>query len=799
MFNSFLKIAIRNLQKRPFYSFINILGLSIGMACTLLIAVYITHELSYDRFHDKADRIYRLGSDLEVGSGGFKGAAVASGVAQVLEAEVPAVEMAVRIDQSDDRLFQRGDIIIKEDKVLSADPEFFRMFSFQLLEGNPATALAEPRSIVMTEEVARKYVPEGKLIGQSLQMDGVLYQITGLMRPVPEASHMQFKIVYSFLSNPKHQQEGWGDLNTATYFLLHKNATIEEVNAQLTPLLAKYFEEYELFQQLGYKVEMFTQALTDIHLHSHLLGEFEPNANAKHLYIFGAIATFILLLACINFMNLATARSAERAKEVGVRKSMGSARSLLIRQFLGESLLLSIISVILAIALAELLSLPFSQLAAKELQLPIQSFWFVPSVLLLGIVAGVIAGSYPAFYLTRFRPAEVLRGRLAIGNKNIWLRNTLVVFQFVVSIVLIVCTLGVFEQLQFIRNKDLGFDRENIIILKGGKALSASREGFYNALMQQAEVKSLSFSDSSPLEQHDGSVFIPSVQDDSERGFTFRDEDAQVLQYMQVSYDYISTMGIRLKEGRNFSREATSDSMNYALIINEAAARQLGLKEPVGSIVMAASEFEAEVVGVTEDYHYESLHHKVQPFVLLLSDAQNYVEVKVQSENLTHTLSMLEEQWDLHSDGTPFDYSFLNEDFEALFRADQQVGKIFGAFTSLAIFIACIGLLALASFMAEQRTKEIGIRKVLGASVKSIILLLSKDFTRLIMLAFVLAVPLAYWAMRTWLNDFAYRIHIGISSFIVAGSLALLIALLTVSYQSFKAAVVNPVKSLRNE
>ncbi|MDF9799872.1 putative ABC transport system permease protein [Catalinimonas alkaloidigena] len=799
MIRNYISIAFRHLCKRKFYAIINVLGLAIGMSCTLLIAVYILQELSYDRFHEKADRIYRLATHLEVGESGFIGAGVSPAVAQPFKEETPAVEMVVRMNRGGSSILMKDEITIKEDKILAADPDFFRLFSFPLLKGNPEKVLQEPNSVVMTQETARKYFQQEDPLGQTIFMDGELFQITGIMEPMPQASHFHFDIIYSYITDPISKEENWGKLDAATYFLLREGAAIEEVEANLDPLLKKYLREYAMFQEMGYTIEMFTQALTDIHLHSHILGEYEANSNIKYLYIFGAIAFFILLIACINFMNLATARSADRAKEVGVRKTMGSRRTTLVQQFLAESLLLSLVAMLLALGLAELLRIPFGEIADKDIQLPLSSPWFLPSVLLLGIIVGVLAGSYPAFYLTRFRPVEVLRGRLGAGSKNAYLRNSLVVFQFVVSIVLIVCTLLVYEQLQFVRNKDLGFDKENVIILENALALGTNTDSFKNALLQMSEVQSMSFTNVSPLGGYEATGFIPASPSDSSSGSAYRDEDALVLSDIMVSYDYLPTMGIQLKEGRNFSREIASDSAYHAVILNEQAVKTLGMKEPVGNTVLIGGMYVAEVVGVVEDFHFKSLHSAVEPLVIVLSDKRNFVEVKVASDNLPHALALLEEQWNLHADGTPFDYSFLDEDFDALFRADQRVGMIFGGFTILAIFIACLGLLALASFMAEQRSKEIGIRKVMGASVKSIMLLLSKDFTKLVIIAFVVAIPLSYFAVRQWLNDFAYKIDIGLTSFIIAGVLALLIAVLTVSYQSVKAALANPVNSLRDE
>jgi len=799
MGKNLLTIAFRNLRKRLFYTSINIFGLALGMACTLLIIVYILHELSYDRFHQNADRIYRLGMNVQVGESGFTGVRVSPGVAEPFTEEIPEVTMTVRMNQHSNKIFRKGNITIKEDNVLSADSSFFQLFSFPLIQGDPETALQQPNSVVMTEAVARKYFQHEDPLGQQIIMDGKTFQGTGIRQEVPPTSHFKFDIVYSFLSDAASKIDDWGNIDSYTYFLLQENAGIENVDVQAEALLRKYFGEYDLFQELGYTVEMFTQPMTEIHLHSHVRGEFEANGDVKYLYIFGAIALFTLLIACINFMNLATARSADRDKEVGIRKTMGSLQGELIRQFLGEALLLSLLSTLLALGLAELLRIPFSQIADKPIHLPYDELWFIPAVLLLGITVGLLAGSYPAFYLTRFRPVQVLRGRLVAGSKNVYLRNSLVVFQFVISIVLIVCTLAVNRQLQYIRNKDLGFTKENMLVLKNGKSLEESKDAFYNVLTDLSEVKGVSFTDVSPLAGYNGTVFIPAIKVDSIEGETFRDEDAQILSSLMVSYDYLPTMNIRLKEGRNFSRTIVADSANYAIILNEQAVKALGLSQPIGSTVMVASEFEGKVVGVVEDYHYESLHSKVEPLVLVLSDEHNYVEISLASNDLPGTLETIEAAWKRHTGGMPMDYSFLDEDFDSLFKADQRVGMIFGGFSLLAIAIACLGLLALAAFMAEQRTKEIGIRKVLGASVNNIVLLLSKDFTRPIAIAFVVATPLAYWAIQQWLNDFAYRTDVGLSTFILSGTLALLIALLTVSYQSIKAAIANPVDSLRNE
>ena len=799
MLKNYLKIALRNLRKRPFYTGINILGLAVGMACTMLITVYIYQELSYDRFHENAGRIHRIATHVKIGDTEFTGAAASPALGPTMVKEIPEVEMAVRIDRVYNTIVKREDLAFNENKLLAAGPDFFEIFSFPLTQGNPSTVLDKPNTVVLSQEAAQRYFSLEDPIGQQLQINDQLFQVSGVMKDVPGNSHMQFDIVYSLMTDPMYNSDDWGDIRVATYYRIQENADPKLVEARANELLASYFGEYELFQELGYMVEFITQPMLGIHLHSKLRGEFGPNGDIKYLYIFGAIALFILLIACINFMNLATARSADRAKEVGIRKTMGSVRSRLIIQFLGESIILSFLATLLALGLAELLRVPFGDFTGRTILLPLLEWWFLPTILLFSLFVGLLAGSYPAFYLTRFRPSEVLKGEISRGQKNVVFRNTLVVLQFAISIILIVCTLMVYQQLQYVRNKDLGFNKENVLVIENSSELGDSKEAFENTLRALSQVQDISFTSVAPLTGTDGSVFTPATFVDSLGGEDYLDENAQVLNSIRVSYDYLPTMGIPITTGRNFSREVAADSNNYALIINEQAARTLGLSDPVGSKVMYASEFEATVVGVTEDFHYQSLHSAVEPLVMVLSEAHNFTEVRLLSDDLPGTLAEIDRHWKEHSGGLPFNYSFLDEDFDALFRSDQQMGLLFGTFAAIAILIACLGLLALATFMAEQRTKEVGVRKVLGASVGHIIVLLTKDFTKLVLIAFVLAAPLAYYAIQLWLREFAYRIDPNVMTFLVAGILALLVAVITVSWQSYKAAVANPVKSLRNE
>ena len=790
MLKHYFKVVFRNMWKQRFYTSINVLGLAIGMACTLLITLYILDELSYDRFHKKVDRIYRLVSHINIGESEVETPNTSPGVAEVIAEELPEVELAVRMDRPNPQVVRHDYQSFVENKMIAADADFFNVFSFPLLSGDPATALAEPNSVVLTKAKADIYFPQGDALGNSLYIEDKLCKVTGIMEAVPAQSHFHFDIVYSFTTLAKSKQTDWGNINTHTYFLLKEGSSTQGMNDKLNGLLEKYLNDFERFRERGWTFEMYVQPLADVHLHSHLLEELEPNGNITNLYVFGAIALFIILIAGINFMNLATARSADRAKEVGVRKALGTLRGTLIRQFLAESLMMSLIAMLLALSLAELLRIPFNHIAGKEIALNLlENTWLFPSIVLFTIIIGLLAGSYPAFYLTRFQPVEVLRGRIAAGSKDSPLRNSLVVFQFAISIGLIVCTLLVYQQLQYIQNKELGFEKENLLILSHADQLGEHKEAFYNSMMQNAAVLSLGFSNNAPFTSSDGAYFNP-------KG---RDEEGQIINYTRVSYDYPKVMGVHLKEGRSFSREFVGDTA--VILVNEALVDHLGLENPVGTVLEAggADGKLYTIVGVLENFHFKSLHTEIHPLILMLSDEFSFAEIKVQSENLRETIAFIENVWKQYAPQTPFDYSFLDEDFGALFQAEQRLGQIFGVFTGLAIFVACLGLLALAAFMAEQRTKEIGIRKVLGASVSHIVILLSKDFTKLVLIAFLIAVPVGYFAMSRWLENFAYRIDIDISVFIVAGGVAVVIAWLTVSYQSIKAALMNPVKSLRNE
>lgn len=803
MIRNYLKITFRNLANQKFYTALNIVGLSIGIASCVLILLYVYNELSYDTFNEKGDRIYRVGLNGKIADQEIFTTNTCPPLAFTAVLEFPEVENATRIfPYWGQQIIRYGETAIVEEKVYFADSTFFDIFSYKFLEGNPATALTEPNTVVLPEDMARKYFGDEPAMGKTLLLgsEKVPTKVIGILEKLPANSHFQFSMLRSMITYENSRSEHWLNNNLITYLLLHKDASIASLNEKLQALVIERvgpeLQQFlgvsmETYAQQGNKFGYFLQPLLDIHLHSNLQDELEPNGDITYVYIFAAIAFFIILLACINFMNLATARSANRAKEVGIRKTLGSLRSSLMRQFLTESVILSLIATVLALAAALLLLRPFNNVAGKEISMELFTKpWFLLSLLGLMLVVGVIAGSYPAFYLSSFKPVEVLKGKLKAGMKSSGIRNVLVVFQFFISITLIICTLLVYEQLDYTRNKNLGFDKENVVVIEGTWHMSEGEQNtFKQELLGQTQVVNASISNNVPPGVNNTTIY-------RKKG---TEEDILISTYY-VDYEHLSTMQMELMEGRNFSREFPTDTA--AVILNEAAVREFGFDNPLNEMIQyfgngRTQEF--KVVGVIKDFNYETLRNDIRPLALFLTKQGGNMAVRIAPGNVASTLTDLENIWENYAPGEPFQYRFLDESYDALFRGEQRLGKVFSIFTGLAILVACLGLLGLAAFMAEQRTKEIGIRKVLGASVSSVMLLLSKDFTKLVIIAFVLSIPAAYFIMDKWLEGFAFRIAIGPGIFVLAGLSALFIAWLTVSWQSAKAASANPVHSLRSE
>ncbi|MCH8981016.1 ABC transporter permease [candidate division KSB1 bacterium] len=803
MISNYLKVALRNLLKHKAYTFINVVGLSIGLACCVLILLYVKDELSYDRYHTKADRIYRVILHGRLAGNEIHAANTCVPMAATLTAEFPEVEFATRLDNLGTVLVSHKEKSFNEERVFFADSSFFDIFTLGLLSGNPKNVLSAPNSVVLTEATVRKYFGEDDPMGRTLTFDdNTDYLVTGVSENVPENSHFHFDFLASFNSLSWSTSTFWVNNNLKTYILLQENVPPSQLEAKFPQLIRKYVAPqiqqglgvtYDEFIESGGEYNYSLQPFTNIHLYSKLEDEIEPGGNAAYITIFSIIAFFVLLLACINFMNLATARSANRAKEVGIRKVVGSRQIQLIKQFLIEAALLSFIAMVVAVFLVELFLPWFNDLAAKNIEINFLSDrYLLPGLFLVTILVSVLAGSYPAFYLAAFKPIAVLKGASTVGatGRSPLLRKILVVFQFAVSIILIIGTLVVGKQMQYIRNKQLGFNKEQVVVIHRADA-TGDISAFETEIERLPNVISAAATRHLPGQSMDVNVFKPEGAPETE---------GYLVNTFSVGYDYIETLGIELLAGRSFSRDFGSDSSAY--IINEAAMKKFGWDEAVGKTILEpdqAGPLIGQVIGLMKDFHYKSLHAEIEPALLRLASFPTYVASRISSDNIQGTLSDLEKIWQEFAPEQPFQYSFLDQDFDKLYRADQQVGKLVGTFTVFAICIACLGLFGLASFSAEQRTKEIGVRKVLGASVPNIILLLSKEFTKLVIVAFIIAAPIALYAMNKWLQEFAYKTDINILIFILAGSGALLIAYLTVGYQAAKAALANPIDALKYE
>jgi len=806
MLKNYFKVAIRNLTRQKGYSLINISGLAIGIASAILIILFVSDELSYDRHHEKADQIYRVGLAGRIANNEMEVALSCAPIGAALVSDYPEVITSTRIYAfSGDPIIRYEEKSFVENQFIYVDSTFFDVFTIPFIRGNPETALNRPNTLVLTKSIANKYFGDENPVGKSLEAgnERTNYEITGVVEDYPENSHFHFDLLASFVSHPYSQNDMWISNNNYTYILLQEGILPEQLTAKFPEMITKYIGpalqtfmgvSLEEFLSGGNKWGYFLQPVTDIHLHSNLGYELEANGSNTIVYIFSIIAFFLIIIACINFMNLATARSANRAKEVGLRKVVGSSKLLLIRQFLSESVLLSFISLVIAIILVEIFLPYFNNLSGKHLDINyLVSWFFLPILIGLGLFVGLLAGSYPAFYLSRFQPVKVLRGMLPSGMKSSRLRGVLVIFQFTITIILFISTFVVSKQMSYIRKKDLGFDKENLVIIKRAYALSQQGQAFIQELLKNPDVTSATISNTIPGELFGNTAFYP-------EGTGV--EGTHAINYMASDHDFAKTFGLEITRGRFFSKDLASDSM--AVVLNTAAIKSLGFTNPIDTILYQISgtpgqDVPLKVIGVLKDFHYESLHQKIRPLVILLNEnALNYITSRINSANKSETMGFLKEKWEEFVD-QPFDYSFLENDLAAHYNDDKRTGSIFGIFSILAIFVASIGLLGLASFMAEQRTKEIGIRKALGASIPGILKLLSREIIILILISTPIAWLVAWFYMKDWLQDFAYRINIGVLTLIISSLLAFIIALLTVSYQAIKAANSNPADSLRYE
>ncbi|MCE7994225.1 MAG: FtsX-like permease family protein [Roseivirga sp.] len=804
MLKNYFKVALRNIFRQKAYAFINISGLAIGISCCLLIVSYVLDELSYDNFHPEAEQTYRIALDRKFPDNQFMYARSPVPMGPTVAREIPEVTAATRMFNTFGSLtFQYEDRYFDERNVIAVDSNFFDFFGVELLMGDSEKVLNDPNSLIITEEMATKYFGNEEPLGKQLEIQNIgQMMVRGVVKSMPSNAHFHFDFLFSLNTIPGlYNSQFWGAYNIYNYVKMAPES-VTEVESKLMPLLQRYMEpqiqsvlgiSWKQYEEAGNAHRYFFQPIGDIHLHSALQWELEPNGSLSTVYLFTGISAFILLIACINFINLSTARSANRAKEVGMRKVLGAIKGQLMIQFLTESVLMCLLALVLAMGLTALILPFFNELSGKFITI---SSFLSPAMLAIllsfTLTLGIVSGLYPAFFLSAFKPVMVLKGKLKGGAKNSWLRNGLVIFQFAVSIVLVIGTMVIYQQLQFLNDKSLGFDKDQLVVVERAGLLANQSTTFKNALLQNPDVLDVTGMNSIPGRQITGGTFTDVTGDASDRF---------LMPNLTGDYDLIATMGLEMVEGRAFDPEIVTDST--AVIINEAAARTFKWQDPIGKQLQPINGPIFQVIGVVKDFHYESLHQEIRPLALFARnlDAQpaNLMVVKLNTQNLSETLRFLDDQWAAFVPERALAYRFVNEEFGALYAAEQRSGKIFTAFSTLAIFIACLGAFGLAAFLATQRIKEIGVRKVLGASTFGIVSLLSKDFVKLILIANLVGWPLAYLGMQRWLESFAYAVGVNWLTFILVAVGSIAIALITVSYHSIRAALNNPADTLHHD
>lgn len=796
MLKNYFKIAWRNFHRHKGYSFVNTAGFAMGMACCLLIFIYVRHELSYDKFYKDVERIYRIAQDIRTQTANRVFAPISPMVAPTLKSDYPQVENAARAMTTSSRLVRREETFFYEDYFMYADQELFDIFTIPFIQGNSKEALTRPQTVVISERMALKYFGRANPLGKTLEINKREYEIIGVVADPPENTHIKYDLIASLetLSNWS-EMSNWYSTMFYTYLKLKPNVNVEKFSQQVSSLADKYVGKK--LGSRGSAYQYFLQPISGIHLHSHLRYEIEPPGNVLYIYIFSFVGFFILIIACLNFMNLATSRAANRAKEVGMRKVVGAQRFQLIGQFLGESLLVAFLSLCFAMVIVRFTIPLLNNLTGT-------SFSFVdllnPLVLIsligCGILVGLAAGLYPAFVLSAFRPVLTLKGTKSAGSRSFAMRTVLVVVQFTISVVLIIGTLIMYKQFNFMKNQHLGFEKEQKLVLplRGGISIEKNYETVKDLFSKHPSITSATVSSSVPGR---------GVSNFGIRLVGEEDDKSQSMFHTYFDHDFIPDYGIEIVVGRAFQKGMSTD-IKGAFLINEAAVKAFGWSSPeevLGKHLKTGYGGRINpIIGVTKDFHYRGLQSEVEPLVMeFLPESFRYITLSIDITSMKETLAFIESQWKILFPGYPFENFFLDTDFDRQYRADEQVGRIFRIFTLLGLFIACLGLLALASFTAESRTKEIGVRKVLGASVTEIVIMLSKQFTKWVLLANCIAWPIAYYFMHRWLKNFAYRININIVTFLLSGILVLFVALITVSYQSIKASLANPVDSLRYE
>ena len=794
MLTNYFKIAVRSLLKDKGYSVLNILGLTIGLTFSFFLLFYINDELSYDRYHEKVDRIYRIGAAIKEPERADKVAVTQFPLAPTLKKEFPEVEQSVHFVRNGNKtLFKKGDEQFFEEKVFYADSNVFDIFTYKFIAGNAKRALIAPNSLVLTRSVAEKYFQTtDNVVGKSLQGKKDTYNITAIIEDVPQNSHLRFNLLISATSLGKDFGNNWGNFGFYTYVLLNKNTTPKTFEKKLVPMYEKYMAS--IFSPFNVKINYLVQPIADIHLRSELNNEPEELGNMSYIYTFSAVALFMILIACINYMNLTTARSARRAKEIGIRKVSGSLQRHLIAQFLTESTVITLASLFLSFLLIALLLPVFNNLSGKSFTFG-TAFQPITLVTILAIVVGLLGGSYPAFYLAKFNPLVVLKGNLAKASSNAPLRQTLVVLQFTISMVMLISTWVVYDQLDFMKNKDLGYSKDQVLVLN---MPPIERDGRNEIKLMKSE-----FLKNPKVLSASSSWYTPGSSNQNVSLMAIEGKTGFVnlgVEFYGVDQNYCQTLGIQMIKGRNFTELDRADSLRR-MIVNEALVKKMGWGDALGKKIRFAGDTInlAEVVGVFKDFHQKSLYNPIEPLILMYRENNGSVQAKISPDDIPGTLAYLEKAYKRIFPEHSFQYTFLDQDFQSQFEADQKRGQIFTAFSSLTVLIACLGLLGLVAFTTEQRKKEISVRKVMGAETGHIVVLVAKNFVILVGVSCLLAFPIAWYFMNQWLEPFPYRTDIKLFTFLFSAVIVLFITLLTVGFHTIKAALMNPVKALKSE
>jgi putative ABC transport system permease protein len=789
MLKNLIKTAIRHIVKHFGYSILNILGLTLGITSALFLIIYVADEVSYDRYHEKADRIYRVSSKITEPDDQFTWNVAQIPFGPQVVQDYPEVQSFVRFINMPRALYKYEDKEFNEENFFYVDSTLFDIFTYEVVKGEVKSALLEPNKIILTERIAARYFGSTDPIGKTLTAGTNTYEVTGVIKDVPSNSHFRFEAVASRNNLPK-QLGSWGNFGVFTYLLFPENSEVKAFETKMQEMYTAYMKT--IFEPLNISIVYILEPITRIHLYSTNAGEPEPTGSITYVYIFAIVALFLVLIAAMNYMNLATARSARRAREVGLRKVVGSRRGPLVLQFLSESIVFTIISLIISVVLLIILLPKFNLLAGKSFDLHVI---YSPVVLLslLGVilVVGILGGSYPAFFLSRFSPVTVLKGEITHGSAGSMFRKVLVVIQFIVSVIMIICTLVVFRQLNYLKTMDQGFDQRNVLSLELNRAMVQKYPVLKQNLLENPNIKYVSSTNTAVGQGSGKLVFnVETDQGMSQRGINFA----------IVDHDFIKALGIKVIEGRDFQQDMPSDTLT-GVVVNETFVKRMGWTAPIGKKIESygGNFITARVIGIIHDYHQTGMYNEIESLLLAYRTRNNVIYIKLSGNETQPTLNFIESKWKEVFPGQPFNYTYLTESLNNQFEADENRGLIFSLFTILAILIACLGLFGLASYMVEQRTKEIGIRKVFGANERIILRLIAKDFLILVTIGIAIAVPVAYYFMNNWLQNYVYKTKIGVPLFLIAALLTILITFITISYKAYQAAVMNPARSLKTE